>query len=333
MRTPMKRSNRKPPLSLYFHDDFDGIASAVVAARFLRRHCRSIARFRPVDYELKDTWVSTEFRGPFAVADFLHHPDAEYWWDHHATTFSSDQVRAKYRNHPPERFWDPTATSCARMMHEIFAAHGPVDRKVSHLVGWADRIDSARYESPNQAFLAREPALRINLSLLARPEGSYRVWLVQQLLRKSLKQVASLAIVRRAYEEARERQEDLLKRFRRSVRLQNGTAVFEITLKPADIFNRYLPYVVIPKATFSIGVLRSPTEIRLTSMVNPWTIGPAYNGPHLGNLFSRFGGGGHQRVAGLTLGATAEGKAKKVVAAFLKNVHLAPARKGARVHV
>src|SRR5262249_33010640 len=148
----MKRSDRNAPISLYFHDDFDGIASAVVAARFLQRRGHPGARFRPGDYDLTLDWASRALRRPFAIVACLHHPDASYWWDHHATTFASEDLRASYRDHPPERFWDPTASSCARMMHELFSRHGSRDRGVSHLVRWADRIDSASYESANQAF-------------------------------------------------------------------------------------------------------------------------------------------------------------------------------------
>src|SRR3990167_62168 len=76
---------------LFFHQDFDGITSAAVFLSYAKRldllsHSR--VELVPVDYELKKEWPDRTLPKPGAIVDFLYHPDADWWFDHHPTTFA-----------------------------------------------------------------------------------------------------------------------------------------------------------------------------------------------------------------------------------------------------
>src|SRR5437867_9299784 len=75
--------------TLYLHFPcFDGLVSAVLASDFLEQNgWKFNRRFCPVNYHLRPTWISSHLRPPCAVVDFLYHSDAQFWADHHSTTF------------------------------------------------------------------------------------------------------------------------------------------------------------------------------------------------------------------------------------------------------
>lgn len=73
-------------LNIYFHKDFDGF---VATALFLKINEEShllgadSVVLKPVNYELKKTWLKTMLERPNVVIDFLYHPKADWWFDHH----------------------------------------------------------------------------------------------------------------------------------------------------------------------------------------------------------------------------------------------------------
>ena len=117
--------------TVYFHYPcFDGLISAVIAAEFLESHEGwHITDFEPVDYTLRDAWLSTDLKRPAAVVDFLYHPQAEFWADHHQTSILTSAAKEDFnrRKHRSSVLFDVRAKSCA-----------------SPLLGLIDRLASAR---------------------------------------------------------------------------------------------------------------------------------------------------------------------------------------------
>ena len=64
------------------------------------------------------------------------------------------------------------------------------------------------------------------------------------------------------------------------------------------IVSRYAPYHFFPNARYSIGVFRQADSVRVTAMRNPWL---TFDSIHLGRVFARYGGGGHQRAVPVVL--------------------------------
>ena len=104
--------------------------------------------------------------------DFHFHPRAEYWFDHHPTTFLTDELRAQYAALRRGGAGMRTSPSCPPLIIRHAQEHfgyQPPDRfmEAAH---WSDIIDAARFESVDQAIFGEDPALRLMRALTASPQ-------------------------------------------------------------------------------------------------------------------------------------------------------------------
>jgi len=287
---------------LYFHSPcFDGIVSCVLTWDFLES-CQdwSVGEIHSVNYDSKATWLSISLSSKSAVVDFLYHPDAQFWADHHGTTFLNEEVKRDFEGRANRWLvYDERSGSCARLLWNHFAnAFGYRNLRYENLVKWADRIDSARYMSVKEAIFGTKPALRINLSLAERDGQEYCSNLVKLLKWETLDDVAALPEVKARSEHAESLIRSGMDRFAKGSRLErDGIAVFDVDSTDV-IVSRYAPYYLFPEARYSVGIVTSPDGASIKAMRNPWLEFPSVP---LGEIFRRFGGGGHQRVGALVL--------------------------------
>src|SRR5215467_2006122 len=106
--------------TLYFHYPcFDGVVSAALAWEFLEQQTGwSINELCPVNYAVRDKWLASELKGPCAIVDFLYHPSADFWADHHATSMLTKEAKADYQRRKASfpLFFDEQAESCASLL-------------------------------------------------------------------------------------------------------------------------------------------------------------------------------------------------------------------------
>lgn len=291
-----------PDQHIYFHAPcFDGIASAVLTWDFLERHWGWVRpTFRGVNYDLRDNWLASSLAQPCAVVDFLYHPQADFWADHHLTTFLTDAVREDFKRRQGSAIvYDDQAGSCAILLWEHLArAFDHRNDSYADLVKWADKIDAARYESVSEAIFPAAPASRISLGLVFGDRDGYCAGLVEALRKQRLEEVAELAEVKRRFNQARSLIEAGLDRFKGAARLEkDGIVVFDVDAKDT-IVSRYAPYYFYPEARYSVGILRWERGAKVTAMRNPWK---EFEGVPLGKLCEELGGGGHRRVGSIFL--------------------------------
>ena len=107
------------PLTIHYHRDFDGMVSAAILAHCLRPREGEI-RWAGLNYDQRADWQNFRAGERFAIVDFHFHPRAEYWFDHHPTTFLTPELRAQYA--PSDRWaWDEASPSCP----PIILRHAP----------------------------------------------------------------------------------------------------------------------------------------------------------------------------------------------------------------
>lgn len=294
---------------LYFHSPcFDGIASAALALDFLeaRRNWLQV-KLEAVNYGARDDWLSRSLPQPSAVVDFLYHPDAMFWADHHPTTFLTTDWERDFQCRSGGAaqaditlYYEVDAPSCARLLWQRLSEDfGYRDGRYRELVGWADKIDAARYDSVQEALFSRHPAVRIDRSL-ALASGEDCIELVSAIRRESLEMVASLPAVERRYARARELMEAGLERFRAGSELtSDGIVIFDVESDEDVLIPRYAPYFFYPDARYSAGVIRGRSRDRITAMRNPWR---DFESVPLGRIFEELGGGGHARIGSVVLG-------------------------------
>jgi len=286
---------------LYFHAPcFDGIVSAVLTWDFAEHALGwAVRRLLPVNYGLRSTWLRQSLREPSAVVDFLYHPKATFWADHHSTTFLTPAARRDYRLRKSQWLvYDESAESCASLLWghlwKKFRYRNPA---YADLVKWAAKTDSAKYSSVEEAIHGTAPALKIHASLFYGDDNEYPAFLVRQLRHKQLATVAGLPRVKERFKRFALDVKRGLKVFKARSRLDGDVVVFDIdagdTLVP-----RYAPYYFFPRARYSIGIVRRAGATKITAMRNPWR---EFASIHIGKLFESFGGGGHQRVGSVVL--------------------------------
>lgn len=300
-------------LHLYFHSPcFDGIAAAVLCWDFFEKIGEAqTVRLHPVAYDIRDRWLATPVPRNTAVVDFLFHPAATFWADHHATTFLNDSLRAQAEADKSLRLiYDSAAPSCATLLRRHLKRYcGYHNSRYDALVDWAGKIDSANYRNVKQALPAPTAALQISLSL-ASAEGTYCVRLVRQLKEQSMSRVAASPIVQRRVRMAKASLKDGLRRLAKTVRLTDGNiVVFDIDAGEMSV-NRYAPYYFFPKARYSVGALRLGDAVKITAMRNPWR---HFASVPIGSILARYGGGGHQRVGSVLLKNGGERRASEVL--------------------
>jgi hypothetical protein len=291
LQAAMKRKAK-----LLFHSPcFDGIASAVLASDYLRNHAHwDDIECASVNYGARDQWLSTTFDAPTAVVDFLYHPDAFFWADHHRSAFLTREARIDFERRDPESaIYDAGSDSCAGLLWRTFDERsGYRNESFAELVRWAEKIDAARYESVDEALSFSHPALQISASLAVAP-GGHSERLVQALATHSLAEVSEMPWVHEFFLDFASSMAEGLARFEASACLRDDMVIFDVDGRGV-VVPRYAPYRFYPRARYSIGVIHHDSGAKITAMRNPWM---DFESVPLGDIFAPFGGGGHQRVA------------------------------------
>ena len=295
--------------NLYFHSPcFDGIVSAVVISDFFRaRRGTDEIALHGVNYHLRHEWLTTPLKEQSIVVDFLYHPDAEFWADHHPTTFLTSQMQKHFERRSHEmHVFDASAKSCASLLsHHLRSVLDYYNHRYSELIWWADKTDSADYDSPQEAIFGDAPALQIAHSLGTRSDESYCRELVGLLSKKTPNEVAAIPSIRKQYDlsvhqtlKGLKRFEEIDEQYGPRIRLsEDQIAIFDVDGRGVQI-NRYAPFYFFPKARYSIGIVRLEESAKITAMRNPWM---QFSSVPLGTVFEEVGGGGHERVGSVLL--------------------------------
>ena len=306
--------NHGPAATLYFHSPcFDGIVSAVLTWDFAEAVLKwRIRELQPVNYQRRSSWLSERLTEPCAVVDFLYHPQATFWADHHSTTFLTAEAERDFaRRRGPYLIYDDAADACAKLLWDrLESDFGYQNPRYAELVLWATKTDAARYSSVLEAIEGTAPALRINASLAYGEENGYSAWLVRQLRREPLEAVANLREVRRRYDRFRLDVAKGLELFRERASFDRGVVVFDVDAGDT-IVPRYAPYYFFPEANYSAGVVRRGGSATITAMTNPWR--ESAGALHLGKIFEALGGGGHQRVGSVVLRGADASESERVL--------------------
>lgn len=284
--------------TVHFHAPcFDGVVSAVIAWHYLESRSSTWKRphLEPVGYDERGSWLSRPLRAPSAVVDFLYHPEAQFWADHHATSFLDERARQSYKVRKEQErdtlLYDPEAPSCAALLMQELRPH--IDSPhLEELAAWASKTDSATYDSVEEALFGDAPALRVHKSL-AMAGGSFCVRLVQLLHSRPLEEVARLNPVQRRAAKVLERNRKAVDHIRGRVSVTaEGVAMLSVDLSDSP-YNRYAPFYQEPSARYLVALIKGGRQDKVNVMRNPWLDFPT---PHLGRICERHGGGGHQRV-------------------------------------
>jgi hypothetical protein len=134
----------------------------------------------------------------------------------------------------------------------------------------------------------------------AAPEPNLVQQLIPELAEIPLSEMIDLPIVKKHLG-------PLLERHRRSVEIlreradsRGGVVYFDVSDLDLEGYNKFIPYYLYPDALYTVGVSASPTRSKVSVGTNPWK--EASVEVNLASLCEKYGGGGHARVAAISLG-------------------------------
>ncbi len=282
-------------MRLITRGDLDGLACAVILTT--HESISDIVLVHPQD--VADQRI--EITGDDVIANLPYHPDCGMWFDHHLLTDA--------RKKPPAGFKGryARAPSAAQLVWEYY----DYDPRYTILVGETNRLDSAQLNRDD--VLAPKGYILLGYTIDGRTglgvfEHYFRQcidWIKVMPIEEVLRQPMVTDRVRRLREEDRS--------FRRALqthsRLEDNVVFTDFRdefLPPVG--NRFLVYVLYPDANVSLRVHWGPDRKFLVAAAAHSIFNRTCK-TNVGELFARFGGGGH-KGAGSTPLPVADGDAK-----------------------
>lgn len=284
---------------IYFHNDFDGAASAAVLLNFLRSRGDDFSGYKTVNFPAPLNWADSKFRNPTIIVDFLYHPKANFWFDHHSTAFLKSDWKKNFRQ-TKFRHWDPSYKSCCHLVLDrlIKDFDFKPPKYFQELANWLDKIDGAVYSSVEEAMGIKLPAIQIGLSFEKRYQKekniNYFKEVIEALSRQSFKEVAKLPSVQVRFKEYEKSFQSSLDFFKKNLILYQETAFIDESVQ--DVLRlRYAAYHFYPKIFYCVELLKHNKEFSVGVGSNPWR--RPTGKVHIGDLLRKhYGGGGHQSV-------------------------------------
>jgi hypothetical protein len=145
----------------------------------------------------------------------------------------------------------------------------------------------------------REPATQLTLVIEGTTDPLFSVRLIPELIAKPLQEIMDIPGVRQTFDQLYARHLRTMDIIRSRGELRNGVLFFDVADQNFEGFNKFIPYHLFPGAVYSVALSRSPARIKIGVGSNPWNATPKT--ANLASLCERYGGGGHAKVAAISL--------------------------------
>ncbi len=280
--------------TIYTHTDFDGLISGLIMLRVTGLSAKDVRFVSPSDIQRNLIEVEPQS----AVTD-LPLPrqkgvKIEFWSDHHAST----QPDPEYFK---ESAYDPESPSCARILFDKFK-NNPKVAKYEELIKWVDIVDSASYPDLNMVNDMSNPYIRLVKSLKSKDsefdDTFYLPYLLNKFISMDIEDIADLDIVKLRSDYNIGQSKIYHETVLRHAKYDQGIIYYDITeIKIPGIFGRFDLFIQYPESIAKVMMYRSakPGFVQISISQNPIN---RKNKVHIGNLLSKYGGGGHPGVGG-----------------------------------
>ncbi len=290
-----------------FHNRcFDGACSAAVFSRFYRAVVDPKAEFHYCGllHRAGQLFDAGLFDGDEnVIVDFKYSssPQLTWWFDHHQSAFLTAADAEHFRqDRSGKKFYDPTFRSCTKFIAHIAAREfNFCAPELEDMIYWADIIDGAQYPDAKTAVEMRDPATQITLVIEGVPANDFVAGLIPDLLSRPLAEIAALPRVRQLFEDLYEKHLATIDVIRNRAQLGEGVAFIDLTDQGFEGFNKFIPYYLFPESVYNVALSRSKERIKVAVGSNPWN--PTPKDANLASICERFGGGGHAKVAAISL--------------------------------
>lgn len=301
-----------------FHDQcFDGACSAAVFTRFYKEcvDARAELHYRGLMHRAGQLFEADLFDSEAnVIVDFKYSTSERltWWFDHHQSAFLTEADAEHFRSDRSGRkFYGPEFRSCTKFIVHIGATKfGFKCPDLEELIYWADLIDGAQYPDPQTAVEMRDPATQITLVIEGMRSKDFVAGLIPHLVSKPLREIAALPVIRNAFEQLYAQHLKTMEVIRARAELQGGVLHFDIADQDSEGFNKFIPYYLFPATVYSVALSHSPERTKIAVGSNPWN--PTPKDANLASICERYGGGGHAKVAAISLPPADLGRARDV---------------------
>jgi hypothetical protein len=291
---------------LYHDHCFDGAAAAAYFTRFIQgaMHPDAEFAFTGMAHKPSQLFEDSLFDGDEnAIVDFKYssNPKLTWWFDHHQSAFLTPEDAEHWkRDRSGKKLYDPSYKSCTFYLSTIARERwGFAAPDLAELVQWANIIDGAQYSDAKTAVELGEPAMQLTL-VIENAKGSVTV---QQIIRwmreRSLAEIMREPSVQDLYKPLYETHLRSIDVIRSRAYPDHGVLYFDLTGLEIEGYNKFIPYYLFPKCTYTVSVSNSSFRTKISVGSNPWAEEtPKHN---LASICERYGGGGHPRVGAISL--------------------------------
>lgn len=304
---------------LYHDHCFDGAASAAFFSCFIRGavHTGACFKYTGMAHRASQIFDDSLFDGDEnAIVDFKYssNPKLTWWFDHHQSAFLTPEDAAHFHaEHSEKKMYDPSFRSCTSFICTMARDKwGYTAPELDNLVHWADIIDGAQYPDPKTAVELGAPAMKLTLVIESSKGSDIVQRIIGYMQNKPLEEIIELPDIQEIFKPLYERHLKSLNIIRDRASESDGVITFDLTGYDLEGYNKFIPYYLYPRSTYTVSVSPSSFRTKISVGSNPWAPEePAHN---LATICERYGGGGHARVGAISLEPGQVDQARKVAA-------------------
>ncbi len=250
-----------------------------------------------------------------AILDFrgTTHSKLTYYFDHHQTGLNADEHRTLLSRLGPERvYFEPAYSSCSKLIADVLRAKGhALSSSLETFVLWADKMDTARFDTPEEACDDEAPLNQLAAVVERHADAGFITTLVPELLRQTPEELVGMPYVQERWGPLRAGRENFARTISERATLVGSVVVSDLSDKPVATTLRFHPYVRFPDAVYSVGLYQSAGHFKLSVGYNPWT--KAERRHNIGQLCIPYGGGGHPAVGSASFQLSSPDKARQAM--------------------
>ncbi len=304
---------------IYYHADLDGLVSAFLFKRLLKQQGFDGEYAQALDYteNWQEEWTKFEFKKPFVIVDFLYHPEACGWFDHH-------QLRQGPAD-PKTLDWygfDGSAPSTASVILKYARENRINLGNVGRVVEQTSIVDSAKFAEagikPAEVIFGKKKFLNVaqitdeqkhNIPQVLNDWDNLNWWenIQGEVFGRWLEVISKKQYITSEADSLNEKAETTYNQFKQYSRLEGKMVVYDMTSIP---FERYMPALVYPGSIVFAGKVRNGERLSVKINLNPWVtellLDKQGNQVNLGLIAKKFGGGGHMAVGSINVATEVE---------------------------
>lgn len=298
---------------------FDGLASAVLFTRLAQAVVG-----KPVDFVYRACGYGPgQPRADASLLDgddnaildyrFANAPKLGWYFDHHRTAFATDADRAAFdqKTSGGRFFFDAAYTSCTKLVADVARSHfGLEPGDLAPLVEWADRVDSASFETPEQAVSRDHPVMQLVSVVEHYADDAFLQKLVPELLVRPLTELAFSEEVQTRYRPLGKKHERFVQRVRDKGERRGRVVFVDLTESVLDTVGKFVTYALFPDSVYSVIVGRLKSGPKISVGYNPWSGRPLDT--DISAICARYGGGGHPVVGGIAFAQNEIERAREI---------------------